>query len=103
MGKYVVDSVNFLDFPAMMGFTLVVALAYVLINLAVTCCMRSWTADTLLIRRETPMSRNAEGSELLEEFRKQYAWQIRELQFTLKLLRRNPSAVEVLRSSSSWC
>ncbi|HWR92591.1 MAG TPA: ABC transporter permease [Desulfobacterales bacterium] len=35
MGKYVVDSVNFLDFPAMMGFTLVVALAYVLINLAV--------------------------------------------------------------------
>jgi peptide/nickel transport system permease protein len=35
MGKYVVDSVNFLDFPALMGFTLVVALAYVLINLAV--------------------------------------------------------------------
>jgi peptide/nickel transport system permease protein len=30
---------------------------------------------------------------LLEEFRKQYAWQIRELQFTLKLLRRNPSAL----------
>jgi len=30
---------------------------------------------------------------LLEEFRKQYAWQIRELQFTLKLLWRNPSAV----------
>jgi len=35
MGKYVVDSVNFLDFPAIMGFTLVVALAYVMINLAV--------------------------------------------------------------------
>ena len=35
MGKYVVDSVNFLDFPAIMGFTLVVAFAYVLINLAV--------------------------------------------------------------------
>jgi len=35
MGKYMVDSVNFLDFPAMMGFTLVVALAYVMINLVV--------------------------------------------------------------------
>jgi peptide/nickel transport system permease protein len=35
MGKYVVDSVNFLDFPAIMGFTLVVSLAYVIINLAV--------------------------------------------------------------------
>jgi peptide/nickel transport system permease protein len=35
MGKYVVDSINFLDFPAIMGFTLVVSLAYVLINLAV--------------------------------------------------------------------
>jgi len=35
MGKYVVDSVNFLDFPAIMGFTLVVSLCYVLINLAV--------------------------------------------------------------------
>ncbi|MCU0538981.1 MAG: ABC transporter permease [Desulfobacterales bacterium] len=35
MGKYVVDSVNFLDFPAIMGFTLVVSFAYVLINLAV--------------------------------------------------------------------
>ena len=30
---------------------------------------------------------------MFEEFRKQYAWQIREVQFTLKLLRRNPSAV----------
>lgn len=35
MGKYVVDSVNALDFPAIMGFTLVVSLAYVFINLAV--------------------------------------------------------------------
>jgi peptide/nickel transport system permease protein len=35
MGKYVVDSVGFLDFPAIMGFTLVVALTYVLVNLAV--------------------------------------------------------------------
>jgi peptide/nickel transport system permease protein len=35
MGKYVVDSVNYLDFPAIMGFTLVVALVYVSINLGV--------------------------------------------------------------------
>lgn len=35
MGKYVVDSVNYLDFPAIMGFTLVVALVYVSINLFV--------------------------------------------------------------------
>jgi peptide/nickel transport system permease protein len=35
MGKYVVDSVNFLDFPAIMGFTLVVSFAYVMINLFV--------------------------------------------------------------------
>jgi len=35
MGKYVVDSVNYLDFPAIMGFTLTVALAYVSINLFV--------------------------------------------------------------------
>ena len=35
MGKYVVDSVNALDFPAIMGFTLVVSLAYVFLNLAV--------------------------------------------------------------------
>ncbi|MBW1711862.1 MAG: ABC transporter permease [Deltaproteobacteria bacterium] len=35
MGKYVIDSVNFLDFPAIMGFTLIVSLAYVLINLTV--------------------------------------------------------------------
>jgi peptide/nickel transport system permease protein len=35
MGKYVVDSVNFLDFPAIMGFTLVVSLIYVLVNLLV--------------------------------------------------------------------
>lgn len=30
---------------------------------------------------------------MIDDFRKQYAWQIRELQFTLGLLRRNPSAV----------
>lgn len=35
MGKYVVDSVSYLDFPAIMGFTLVVALVYVSINLCV--------------------------------------------------------------------
>lgn len=35
MGKYVVDSVNYLDFPAIMGFTLIVAFSYVLINLVV--------------------------------------------------------------------
>jgi peptide/nickel transport system permease protein len=35
MGKYVVDSVNFLDFPAIMGFTLVVAFVYVMVNLFV--------------------------------------------------------------------
>lgn len=35
MGKYVVDSIAYLDFPAMMGFTLVIAFGYVLINLIV--------------------------------------------------------------------
>ena len=35
MGKYVVDSINFLDFPAIMGFTLVISLTYVTINLMV--------------------------------------------------------------------
>jgi len=35
MGKYVVDSVNYLDFPAIMGFTLTVSLVYVSINLFV--------------------------------------------------------------------
>ncbi len=35
MGKYVVDSVNSLDFPAIMGFTLVASAAYVAINLGV--------------------------------------------------------------------
>ena len=35
MGKYVVDSAAFLDFPAIMGFTLVVAMGYVAINMAV--------------------------------------------------------------------
>ena len=35
MGKYVVDSVGFLDFPAIMGFTLMVSLVYVIVNLLV--------------------------------------------------------------------
>lgn len=35
MGSYVVDSIAFLDFPAIMGFTLVVATGYSLINLLV--------------------------------------------------------------------
>jgi peptide/nickel transport system permease protein len=35
MGKYVVDSINSLDFPAIMGFTLLASTAYVVINLAV--------------------------------------------------------------------
>lgn len=35
MGKYVVDSVNYLDFPAIMGFTLIVSMVYVSINLIV--------------------------------------------------------------------
>ncbi|MDN4524190.1 ABC transporter permease [Fictibacillus fluitans] len=35
MGKYVVDSIAYLDFPAMMGFTLLIAVGYVIINLIV--------------------------------------------------------------------
>src|SRR5690606_26809390 len=35
MRSYVVDSVAFLDFPAIMGFTLVVAVGYTVINLVV--------------------------------------------------------------------
>lgn len=35
MGKYVMDSIAFLDFPAIMGFTLVISFGYVLINTAV--------------------------------------------------------------------
>lgn len=35
MGKYVVDSIFFLDFPAIMGFTILVAVIYVLINMVV--------------------------------------------------------------------
>ena len=34
MGAYVVNSIQALDFPAVMGFTVVVSLVYVLINLA---------------------------------------------------------------------
>jgi peptide/nickel transport system permease protein len=35
MGSYVVSSIQTLDFPAIMGFTIVASLGYVLINLAV--------------------------------------------------------------------
>ncbi len=32
MGKYVVDSIGFLDFPAIMGFTLVISVGYIVAN-----------------------------------------------------------------------
>ena len=35
MGKYVVESIAFLDFPAIMGFTFLISLGYVVINLIV--------------------------------------------------------------------
>jgi len=35
MGAYVVSSVQALDFPAVMGFAIVVSFAYVLVNLFV--------------------------------------------------------------------
>lgn len=35
MGAYVVNSIGALDFPAVMGFTVVVSMAYVIVNLAV--------------------------------------------------------------------
>lgn len=35
MGKFVVESIQFLDFPAIMGFTIFIGVGYVLINLAV--------------------------------------------------------------------
>ncbi len=35
MGKYVVDSIAFLDFPAIMGFTLIISIGYSLINLLI--------------------------------------------------------------------
>ncbi|MFC3060830.1 ABC transporter permease [Paenirhodobacter populi] len=35
MGAYVVNSIQALDFPAVMGFTVIVSMAYVLVNLAV--------------------------------------------------------------------
>lgn len=40
MGKYVMDSIAFLDFPAIMGFTLIVSFSYVLINLVVDILYR---------------------------------------------------------------
>nr|WP_106781061.1 ABC transporter permease [Lysinibacillus timonensis] len=35
MGKFVVDSIEYLDFPAMMGFTIIISIGYVVINLIV--------------------------------------------------------------------
>lgn len=35
MGRFVVESIQFLDFPAIMGFTIFIGIGYVLINLAV--------------------------------------------------------------------
>ncbi|MBU8878278.1 ABC transporter permease [Bacillus sp. FJAT-29790] len=35
MGRYVVQSISYLDFPAMMGFTVFISIGYVLINLIV--------------------------------------------------------------------
>ncbi|MFD1927880.1 ABC transporter permease [Sporosarcina siberiensis] len=35
MGKYVVDSIGNLDFPAIMGFTIFIAIGYVIINLII--------------------------------------------------------------------
>ncbi|MBI5166649.1 MAG: ABC transporter permease, partial [candidate division NC10 bacterium] len=35
MGRYVVDSIGFLDFPSIMGFTLFISILYVLVNLGV--------------------------------------------------------------------
>lgn len=35
MGKFVVESIEYLDFPAMMGFTIFISVGYVLINLIV--------------------------------------------------------------------
>lgn len=35
MGKYVVDSISYLDFPAIMGFTLIISIGYALINLMI--------------------------------------------------------------------
>ena len=40
MGKYVMDSISFLDFPAIMGFTLVVSVGYVFINMVVDIIYR---------------------------------------------------------------
>ncbi len=40
MGKYVVDSVGFLDFPAIMGFTMLVSFGYVIINLLIDLLYR---------------------------------------------------------------
>ncbi len=38
MGRYVVDSISNLDFPAIMGFTLIISIGYALINLLIDLC-----------------------------------------------------------------
>ncbi len=40
MGAYVVDSIQALDFPAVMGFAVVVSFAYVVLNLLVDLLYR---------------------------------------------------------------
>ncbi len=40
MGKYVVDAITFLDFPAIMGFTMIVSCVYVFINFVVDIVYR---------------------------------------------------------------
>lgn len=46
MGKYVTDSILGRDFPAIMGFTVVIALAYVIINLIVDLLVYSLDPQT---------------------------------------------------------
>jgi len=46
MGKYVTDSILGRDFPAIMGFTVVIALAYVIINLLVDLLVYSLDPQT---------------------------------------------------------
>jgi peptide/nickel transport system permease protein len=41
VGKYVVDAALFLDYPAIMGFTLMIAVVYMTVNLAVDL-LYSW-------------------------------------------------------------
>ena len=46
MGKYVTDSILSRDFPAIMGFTVVIAFAYVLINLIVDLLVYALDPET---------------------------------------------------------